>query len=196
MMERVRDVAEALSDDAREWCVGRSRLVRLPLLAWGAWILANHLRSEDYQSLFGGLNLGLHELGHLLFMPFGQFLGFAGGTIAEAMAPLIGVVVFLRQRDYFGISTCLLWEGTVLIGIARYLGDARERSLMLVSPFGGEPMHDWHYLLGRMGLLSWDASLASLVALTGYVSMACFLVSGTWLLLQMRPKRSPHQMSS
>lgn len=191
MIERTREIAEAIVDDARAWCVGRSRIARLPLLIWGAWILLGHLRSENYQSLFGGLNLGLHELGHLLFMPFGELLGFAGGTIAEAAAPLIGIVVFLRQRDYFGVNTCLLWEGTSLLGIARYLGDAREQSIPLVSPFGGDPMHDWHYLLGRMGILGWDTALSRLVALMGYVSISCFLVAGAWLLLQMRPRRTP-----
>ena len=31
-------------------------------------------------SLLDGVNLAIHETGHLVFGPFGEFIGFAGGT--------------------------------------------------------------------------------------------------------------------
>ncbi|AKU91648.1 hypothetical protein [Vulgatibacter incomptus] len=160
--------------------------MRAPVLAWGVWMLLGSLRSSAYASLFAGLDLGIHELGHIIFAPFGRFVGVLGGSLAQVMAPLASVAVFLRQRDYFGISFCFLWLGASLHELARYVGDARAQELPLVSPFGGEPIHDWHYLLATVGALRLDTALAALLRLGAVGSIATFLVAGGWLLVQMR----------
>lgn len=172
-------------DDARQWCRGRSPWVRAPLLAWGAWILLRHLGSEDYRSLFAGLNLGIHELGHLVLLPLGMTMHMLGGTLAQLAAPLVGVLMFLRQRDYFAVTFAFLWLGTNLFEIAVYAGDARARELPLVSPFAGEPLHDWHYLLSKLGLLEWDGVVAGMFRFGGALSILAFVAAGAWLLVQM-----------
>ena len=53
--------------EAGEWARGRSGWARLPLLLWFGYILRNHLRDPDYESIFGGLNLAIHEAGHIVF---------------------------------------------------------------------------------------------------------------------------------
>jgi len=179
------EMLRAIAEDAKAWCEGRSWLVRAPLVAWGAWILLNHLRSTEYASLFAGLNLGIHELGHVVFMPFGQTMGVLGGSLAQVLAPIASVAVFLRQRDWFAISFCFLWLGSSLFELARYVGDARALELPLVSPFGGDPIHDWHFLLGNAGLLRWDATFAALLRLGAAASIVAFLAAAVWLLLCM-----------
>jgi hypothetical protein len=109
-----------------------------------------------------------------------------GGTLAQVAAPLAGVWMFLRQRDYFAVSFALAWLGTNLFEIAAYAGDARARALPLVSPFAGEPLHDWHFLLSKAGLLGWDGAIAFVLRLGGVAAFIAFLVGGTWLLVQMR----------
>ena len=52
------------------------RLLTLALFIWGAWDLAHPGRG----TLLDGVDLAIHETGHLVFGPFGEFIGFAGGT--------------------------------------------------------------------------------------------------------------------
>ena len=71
------------------------------------------------------------------------------------------------------------------------MNDARARALPLVSPGGGEPLHDWFYLLNRLGLLEMDHALALIVRGLGVVSMLVFLVLGgyqCWLMFSL-PKK-------
>lgn len=107
--------------------------------------------------------LAIHETGHLVFAPFGEFLGFLGGTLFQLLFPLLFYGYFLRQQDRFAASVLLWWVAQNLWNISVYMADARAQGLPLVG--GGE--HDWAYLLGRMGLLEYDQTLANAVQLAG-----------------------------
>jgi hypothetical protein len=155
------------------------------------------LQPGEYRSIFDGINLGIHELGHFLFQPLGRFMNVAGGTIAQCLAPLLASLVFFRQRDYFGISVCFCWLATNLWEIAIYLGDARTLKLPLVAPGvglmppgDGAGMHDWNYLLGITGLLRWDTAIAWSLRLVSTGCMAAGLGLGGWLLFQMAVRKS------
>jgi hypothetical protein len=179
--------------DAREWCTGRLWWARLPLWLYLAYSLVRHATaSEPYRSVFDGLNLGIHELGHVIFRPFGQFLTVAGGTIAQCMAPIISVLVFHRQRDWFGISVCVCWLATNLWGVSVYLGDARALELPLVAPGmgmmpsgDGSILHDWNHLLGITGLLRHAGLIAGTIGVVATLTMLVGLAFGAWLLLRM-----------
>ncbi len=174
---------------AREWCRGRNPWVRIPLLAWFAYILLRHLRDADYESLFGGLNLVVHEAGHLVFGWFGEMPGVAGGTILQLAAPVIAAIVFWRQRDRFAMAVTACWLSTNLFNVARYAGDARAQILPLVSPTSGDPIHDWHFMLGRIGMLKWDTVIAADIRRLAVLSMLAGLGAGAWLVWQMlRPR--------
>ncbi len=67
-------------------------------MCWFAWVAWHHLADDQYNSLFGMLNLGIHELGHMLFRPAGEFLCIAGGTILQLLIPIISVFMFVRQQ--------------------------------------------------------------------------------------------------
>jgi len=178
-----------LRDDAATWCAGRSWLVRLPLLAWFAYILVRHWADPMYQSLFKPLNLGIHEWGHPLFAFLGSFMTAAGGTLLQCLAPVFSAAMFVRQRDYFAIAVCFAWLSTSFFDVATYAGDARAMQLPLVTPGGGggfiEDMHDWHNMLGRMGMLAWDGTIALLFRVAGSVSMLAALAGGVWLCWRM-----------
>jgi hypothetical protein len=49
----------------------------------------------------------VHEAGHVLFSPFGELLEVAGGSITQVAAPILVALLFLRQREYFGIAVAL-----------------------------------------------------------------------------------------
>ena len=137
-----------MSNDAREWCNGRIWVVRVPLWLYLIYAGVHQFRDPiGYCSLFGGINLGIHEGGHLLFRFFGEFICVAGGTIAQLSAPLITAGIFFWQRDYFGICVALGWLSTNLIGVGVYMADAQDMLLPLVTVGGGSENavvgHDW-----------------------------------------------------
>jgi len=175
-----------LRQEALEWCRGKSWLARLPLLAWFAYSLVRYFLDPLYCSVLGMLNLGIHELGHVVFAFLGEFAGVWGGTLAQCLVPVFAVFNFYRQKDFFAISLSFGWLADNLFGIARYLGDAQTMSLPLVSPFGGDTIiHDWNYLLARMGVLRYDTFLAGGVKVVAVMVMLACLVSGAWLLREM-----------
>ena len=170
------------------WAQGRPWLWRLVLLFWFAWILIRHLADPMYSSILGNLNLGVHELGHLLFMPFGRFLCTLGGTLLQCSLPLFGIYNFYREGDYFAILLCFGWLSDNLFDVARYVADARALELPLVNLFGGSVEHDWNVLLGSMGILQFDTTIAFLIKCAAVLLMLLCLGLGGWLLRQMNKK--------
>lgn len=177
----------------REWCRDRSAAVRAPLLLWLAYIGIRHLGNSDYNSIFGGLNLGIHEAGHLLFswLP-GEFLAIAGGTFLQLAIPVLSAVMLARQPDYFGAAFCGGWLSMNLYSVATYMADARQLDLPLVNVGGGEVIHDWNSMLATLGLLQWDTRMASLVRVLAFLTMWGSVALGAWMLFLMtRPTPAP-----
>jgi hypothetical protein len=130
----------------------------------------------------------LHEGGHLLFgyLP-GEFLAVAGGTLLQLAAPVLSAVMFLRQPDYFAVTVCGAWLSTNLYNVAADMADARAQGLPLVTVGDGECVicHDWGYMLGQLGMLSLDTTLAGLVRVLAFVVMRGSLAAGAWMIGQM-----------
>jgi hypothetical protein len=124
------------------------RAASVALALYGAYLLA-HIGEG---SLLDGVDLGIHETGHLVFGPFGELIGFAGGTLFQLIMPALFVGYFVRRGDQHAASVALWWIGQNCANIGIYAADARAQELPLVG--GGE--HDWAYMLGRFGWLSHD----------------------------------------
>jgi hypothetical protein len=116
-------------------------------------------------SFMDSVDLPIHETGHLVFSPFGEFMQFAGGTLFQLILPIAFVVYFFRQKDRHGASIALWWVAQNFWNISVYVKDARAMELPLVG--GGE--HDWAYLLGELNLLPRDQVIGHTVWLTGVV---------------------------
>jgi hypothetical protein len=165
---------------------GRVWWYRAPLLVVLAWILKGYLDDPAASSIFSGINLGLHEMGHAAFSWFGnRMLTTAGGTVFELSIPVVaGVYLALKQRDPFGAAVCAFWLGTALVGAGVYAADARTQALPLVSPFGPVDVdsHDWTVMLMKYGMLSQDAQVGEALRRMGFAAMASSLVAGAWVL--------------
>ena len=178
-------------EDAGAWAAeGRAWPPRALLLAVLAYFGARHLADPEYGSIFSGLTLGVHELGHLVFAPLGHWMGIAGGSLMQVLAPLALAYGFLRQRDYFAIAVAGAWEAMSLTNLAVYVADARAEELPLVSPFGGDPEHDWHFLLDSVGMLRHDTQLAAWTRLAAFLLLAGSLAFGAWLCVRMARGRA------
>ena len=173
-------------DQIDDWARGRSWAVRVPLLIYLALVFRNHLRDPLYSSLVGGLNLGIHELGHYLWSPLGQLWMFLGGSLTQCLVPVLIAGLFYRQKDYFAIAIALCWLATNLFGVATYAADALIQELPLVSPGGGDPQHDWGYLLTRWQKLSKAQEIGAAFRTAASLTMTAGLAGGAWVLWRMR----------
>lgn len=126
------------------------------LAIWG-WRLATRdiTDGEVFNSFMHSILLPIHEAGHVLFMPFGEFLAIAGGSAFQVLLPLaIGIAFLIRNRDPFGAAVCLWWTGASFVDLAPYIYDALHPQLMLLGGHTGEDgPHDWIYLLDTLGAL-------------------------------------------
>ena len=126
------------------------------LAAWGLFLMTRDVTDgEVFQSFMHNILLPIHEAGHVLFMPFGEFLTIAGGSLFQVLLPLVIGIAFLRKnRDPFGAAVCLWWTGMSFIDLAPYIYDALQPQLMLLGGHTGEDgPHDWIYLLDALGSL-------------------------------------------
>jgi hypothetical protein len=160
---RQETAAHSAASQARQMVLLRRALVGGACL-WAVF----YLRQADRFGLLDNVDLPIHETGHLVFSPFGEFVQFAGGTIFQLLFPLVFVGYFLRRGDRFAGWFLMGWVAQNLWNVSRYVADARAQELPLVG--GGE--HDWAYLLGRMGLLAHDQGIASGIHLAGLVLFA------------------------
>jgi hypothetical protein len=176
-------------DDARDWCQGRRWEWRALVMAVLTYLAVRGLTAPEEWNWFGGITLGVHEAGHILFSPFGQFLEAAGGSIAQVAAPVIVAVIFQRkQRDYFGVAVAGTWLAYSLGSLAAYIGDARAQELPLIG-FTDQPEHDWHYLLGQLGWLKYDSAFAGLTRLAAVLVLLQSVGLAVWLFAEMHRAR-------
>jgi hypothetical protein len=190
-----RRVFDYVRAEAIEDCRDRSWEVRLPVVLFLVYVWIRHMVEIEYGSfIFNGINFGFHELGHIVFRPFGEFLMVAGGTILQCLMPCLAAIALWRQRDMFGIAFCLGWFATNCFGCAIYAMDARGMlNLVLYSPmgqsFGADGMGDWTRMLTTLGLLEWDTKIAFAWKGLGSAAMVlCILLSG-WLFWTMHRLR-------
>ena len=154
------------------------------------YIFIKHLTDPQYFSIFGWLNLGIHEVGHLVFYFFGEFISIAGGTILQCIVPVISIFMFYRQKDFFAIAVCFGWLSTNFFHVGTYVADARSMNLPLHG-FTANPIHDWNYLLSKLNILEFDTSIAFIFNALAFLSMLICLIFGGWLLWKMLSLRSP-----
>ena len=143
-------------------------------LALGAlgWYLGAHPGTWAFG--LDDVNLAIHEAGHLVFAPFGEWPGVAGGTLFQLLVPLVFAGYFLAKGDRFAATVPLWWAGQNLFNIARYVSDARAQELPLVG--GGE--HDWAWMLGELDVLHRDVVIGRAVHGAGIVVTMAAVVLG------------------
>ncbi len=163
----------------------RYRIPRLALTAALAIYGLISLRSPGAYRLLDSVDLAIHETGHLLFGPFGEFIGALGGTLFQLIVPTAFVAYFVRQGDRHAASVTLWWVAQNFWNISVYVRDAQAQLLPLVG--GGE--HDWAYMLWRLGLLQQDQGIARGVHAVGVVIFVFSIWWGITSAAGLRIKR-------
>ena len=181
------------------------RLAFAALLAWLTWIAFHDAYGNV--PIVSDVSTAIHELGHMLFMPFGiPILGgtmvILGGSLTEVAFPLLFVGYFLRKRedgrrrDVFAAMVCLWWSAIGLLATAIYCADSRAGKLMLLDGLTGQESdgHDWYNLLDRWGLLEHDTQIGRWMRMIAWLMCVGSLGVAVWSALQQRHEQG-HEAS-
>jgi len=156
-------------------------------LAWWSVVLVrmDYRSAEIMQSFLHRPLLVFHEAGHVVFMPFGEWITVLGGTVGQLLVPAIIVVAFLvKNRDPFGASVGAWLLGVSVLDVAPYMYDALEPQLMLLSGRTGEDGgHDWIYLFDSLG---WLPRAQFIGAITHKFGALLVMLSMAWAILLLR----------
>jgi len=142
-----------------------------------AVLLSLYFLSIAYAPLQGSfldlVDLPIHETGHLLFRPFGEFMMIAGGTILQLLFPAIFVGYFWWNEKYYSAAIVLFWVGQSFLNVFVYAGDAVVMQIVLTSGLTGSEgsFHDWNYLLTETGLINSTKTVAGLIRFLGTLTI-------------------------
>ena len=152
-------------------------------LVFAAYFLWAALYPQDWR-LIDNFNLVMHEAGHILFIPLGEFMTIAGGSLFQVIVPTIFAVYFFYHKKHFSCALVLFMVGESLLNVYVYAGDAVLMQLPLLG--GDDSIHDWNWMLDRLGLLGSTREIAGLIRLAGTLTITASVV---WSLASAR--RSP-----
>jgi hypothetical protein len=135
--------------------------------------------------LLGWVDLGFHELGHLITYPLPDVATAMAGSATQVLVPLglAACFLFRGQPDLLAVGLCLAWAGTSAADVAVYVADAPYQALELI---GGH--HDWAFILGRLDAMQAAESIAAWIRVGGgllvVTGLAACLAGGL-----VRPRR-------
>jgi hypothetical protein len=170
LRERLLDVPD---DVPRSVWYGRLALLGA-IAIWATAVLLS--RMTEPPTLLHLTVILFHEAGHVLFMPFGEALRVAGGTLGQLLMPLVCAVALHRRGDNFGAAICLAWMGMSLMDASVYAYDAADPVLPLIGGgTGSDSFHDFVFLFERYGQLGhargWAMAMKALGAIAVYASL-------------------------
>jgi hypothetical protein len=137
-------------------------LVACLVLAWFPFV--RHTRVP----LLGLVDLGFHELGHLLTSWLPPIVTASMGSGTQLLVPIGLAAYFLVIRgDLAGGGVCLAWAATSAYDVAVYVADAPYERLPLI---GGD--HDWAFVLGELNLIDHAGAIAAALKVLGVLLLA------------------------
>jgi hypothetical protein len=148
-------------------------LVILLILTWKVLAQGLSLQGGDVLGFIHGIDLVFHEAGHVIFGFFGEFLAVLGGSVTQVLMPVIATAAFLRTRQWSSAAVTLFWTGQALTDVAIYAADGRAQAMPLLAE---GLIHDWNYILGRLGLLQSAETIGRAIFGLGALTMLAALL--------------------
>jgi hypothetical protein len=143
-----------------------------------AWVVAGGERAF----LLSFVDLGFHELGHLLLAWAPGLVAPLAGSVVQVAVPLGLALYFAARRESYACALLLAWAATSAANVSVYIADAPFQTLALLG--GGR--HDWAWLLGSTGNMAQAALLSSGVRWFGV------LLAVAGLIVAVTPLIAPH----
>jgi len=145
-------------DNLWKWLTG---LAACGALGWFAFVRGTNV------PLLWMVDLGFHELGHLVTRWLPEVVMAMMGSISQVAVPLgIAVYFFWIRRDLLAGALCVAWAATSAQNASVYIADAPYQRLQLIGGF-----HDWAFVLGpeHFDVLNRAALIAAVVKGFGIV---------------------------
>ena len=114
-----------------------------------------------------GVDLLIHEAGHVLFMPFGEFLTVLGGSLFQVLVPIVFSGYFFFQKELYSGALVLFWVSQSLVNVSVYIKDA----MVMQLPLLGDGLHDWNFILSTLHLLPQTAVIGSACYFLGVLTL-------------------------
>lgn len=153
-------------------------LARYALVIGAAAYLLEYLFAHHPWTLLDEGILAVHEAGHVLFRPFGEFLMMLGGSLLQLLVPAAFVLYFMRRQDRYAAAVVGFWLAASLFNLAAYVGDARAGELPLIT--GSRSDHDWTWLLIRLHALEHDVLFGRMLRALAFVTYVAAIVFGLY----------------
>lgn len=158
------------------------------------WLLAKY----DLESGHGGLWLvhafitPFHEVGHLVFRPFGELMMNLGGTIGQhAVCVGLGALFLFRNRDPYAAALMLWVLGYSVLAMASYMFDAWNPQMTLLTGRTGDTGgHDWIDIFGDIGLLPRAQPIGRAFHKVAYVVQFAAIGWAAWLVARQSGRLS------
>ncbi|MBI2959050.1 MAG: hypothetical protein HYY28_01950 [Betaproteobacteria bacterium] len=182
-------------DEAEPIHVYARALLLAMIVFYGVKLAAMDIPSWQMSSSFiHAPMVPIHEFGHVLFRPFGEFMMLLGGSLFQAGLPLVLAGIFLlKNRDPFAASVMLWWSAVAVMDIAPYVYDAQQpQHILLTGRTGDTGAHDFIDVLGALGLLNRARAVGYGVHAFGVVMLAGSIAWGAalvWLQFRRRGGR-------
>lgn len=92
-------------------------ITRIAFAFWGGYFITAGVDWEIIGSSFMHyINLPFHEFGHVLFMPFGEFMMVLGGSLFQVLLPALLMCVFVfNSAILLPVALCSGGAGRVLL---------------------------------------------------------------------------------
>lgn len=156
----------------------------IALSVYSLQFFTSDINQQVMNSFMHWPNLIFHEAGHVIFMPFGEFITILWWSLGQCLMPLIVTLVFIFQEHApYSAAFWLWWLGQNFTDVALYVSDASTRSLPLIGGMS-EEAHDWGNLLTMMNLLSYDHTIAITLHYIGMFIMASAFIWATRTLVK------------
>ena len=166
--ERERAESARLAPAARETLACVAAAIAIVALAYASWA------SGAYIPFLWGVDLGIHEFGHLVTYWAPWQVCAAAGSVSQVAVPIAAAVYALvARRNRPGAGFFAAWAGCSARNVAVYIADAPYQRLPL---FGGDgALHDWAQLLQGRPML-YAGTIATGVEVLGWLLIATGLV--------------------
>ena len=164
------------------------------LVLYGVRLVAMDVPSWEMASSLMHLPMvPIHEFGHILFRPFGEFMTMLGGSLFQAGLPLVFAGIFLvKNRDPFAAAVMLWWSAVAVMDIAPYVYDAGQpQHVLLTGRTGDTGSHDFIDVLADLGLLAKAQPVGYAVHRFGAAMLGAAIGWAGWIVWRQWQVREP-----
>lgn len=192
LAERAKELLFFVPEEVDRTTIALRAVLFVGLVIYGVRLAAMDIPSWEISSSLIHLPMvPIHEFGHVLFMPFGEFMTLLGGSLFQVALPLVfGGIFLVKNRDPYAASVMLWWSAVAVMDVAPYMYDAAQPQHVLLSGRTGDTgSHDFIDVLYDLGLLKQARVVGYAAHAFGVGMLAAAFAWGAYILYRQYQNR-------